>query len=629
MSTRSQPSLALTQPSNVPRSHYTYFIVPFGYELGRIEAAADVPLEYHRDDYSNTPDGHLNEGSFGTYLQILDDQGLLRQEDKHLTCEELHDLAEARRDYLLPETRLTLFSRARWFRLQEQKSGNASGRRAELSGALTPNYPNKPIPFRATVELFLLEWDRARRVEENATGSVKASAQSVAEPIVEAVGFLLFVAVLDDSQSPSLETLLDFNERMRYLKRPYKEARSQLTLWLGNENNLIFERGVDDVDKEECYWELWEKLISHYTLRDEKGSYRLAPTDIRLDDHGSDASNEQRRVSHGKRGGYPDDRAFTYTLACVAGQAGFGRLGDRDDAVEEYGERVWSRLLNVDGSKDLDTCGVLEYQLRWIKGHTYKRWLGLNSLYGYTDFSAALLVKLSAGREVDFRLAYYHYHLMYLDQLLLLLYERVTLYLFSAAISNASHEYFAATHSSDKSTEGEYTNPEEKKALQRFHALREQFMLLTNLYQFPMFTTQYQGQEMYTLARKSLRVEQLYKEVETEVRATDEWLAQRATEEVNARLQKIQFVGLVIVLAGIALSALQASLALFQLAQSSSNQPLIVLFQLGQGASSGQPNLSIELLGWVLVLVSVSSLVAIIYLVIHYRQEFFRKRSRR
>jgi hypothetical protein len=88
-----------------------------------------------------------------------------------------------------------------------------------------------------------------------------------------------------------------------------------------------------------------------------------------------------------------------------------------------------------------------------------------------------------------------------------------------------------------------------------------------------MFTAQYQGQEMYRLARQSLRVDELYSEVATEVRATDELLAQQATEMLNLQLGKIQVVGLVLALTGISVATLAALFALLAVEPAPSGRP--------------------------------------------------------
>jgi len=596
-----QPRLALTKPSNVPRSHYTYFIVPFGYELSLAGQSASTPLEYHRETPSEVRPANPTDKPSGTYLSILDDQEHPPL-GKPLESEDLWDLAGARDAYLLPETRLTLFTRAHWFRLRQQKGGPAV-----LDGELTPAGTTTPITFQAMVDLVLFEFDRAPCVKGGRGPKASQTTDGTIKQAVEAVGYLLLVAVLTDQQladlakenqrradpaladkqpaDRALAALLDFNQRMRYLKRPYKDYRSRVTLSWPNKNpsDPDIAHGADD-----DYWDLWGQLIRNFVLRDGDGEpgYRLQPTDILSTDSATDG---RQGGDQGARGGYPDDRAFTYILACVTGAAGFGRLGDRDDASEEYGERVWSCLLDVDGSSDLH-YGISEYHLRWLKDRTYKRWFHLDTLYGYTDFSAAMLVKVNDKQQLGFPVAYYHYHLVYLDQLLLLLYERVTLYLFSAAISTASHKYFKATHSA-------HSTVNEQEALDSFHALRRQFTLLTNLYQFPMFSTQYQGQEMYALARKSLRVNQLYKEVETEIRATDEWLAARATERraratdlLNERLGRIQVVGAIVAALSVGLSMVGVGLTLFQLGHGVPETLLIVLFQSGAGRSARPPH---------------------------------------
>lgn len=139
-------------------------------------------------------------------------------------------------------------------------------------------------------------------------------------------------------------------------------------------------------------------------------------------------------------------------------------------------------------------------------------------------------------------LTYHHFRQMYLDQFLLLLYERVALFQFSAAISNFSHQYIG--HKEDK-------------AAGKFNKLRKQFMFMTNLYQFPMFTTQQQGLEMYTQARESLSIKELYDEIATEIHETDAYFAQQRDDTRNRQLATLQWVGAVVASIALALTGMQ------------------------------------------------------------------------
>jgi len=82
-------------------------------------------------------------------------------------------------------------------------------------------------------------------------------------------------------------------------------------------------------------------------------------------------------------------------------------------------------------------------------------------------------------------------------------------------------------------------------------------MFMTNLYQFPMFTTQQQGLEMYAVARASLSIKELYDEVSTEIHETDASFAQRRDEQRNRQLATIQRVGAVVAFGALTLTGLQ------------------------------------------------------------------------
>ncbi|MCI5163858.1 MAG: hypothetical protein D3917_17960, partial [Candidatus Electrothrix sp. AX5] len=67
-----------------------------------------------------------------------------------------------------------------------------------------------------------------------------------------------------------------------------------------------------------------------------------------------------------------------------------------------------------------------------------------------------------------------------------------------------------------------------------------------NLYQFPLISNQQQGVEMYKIARESMDIDDLFKEVQEEISSTHEFLEMRA----NRRLGRIA--NIIAVLAAVA-----------------------------------------------------------------------------
>ena len=90
-----------------------------------------------------------------------------------------------------------------------------------------------------------------------------------------------------------------------------------------------------------------------------------------------------------------------------------------------------------------------------------------------------------------------------------------------------------------------------EKFQQEFEALRWDFALFTNLYEFPLFSNQQQGLEMYELAREHMDVEQLFREIQAEIRSSHDYLDMRAGQEqaqMATRLTVVATIGLVIAL---------------------------------------------------------------------------------
>jgi len=505
----------------LPCNHYTYFIVPFGYRIQTIQKDDDAMLEYAHDPDYATHLAHIYPG------------------DAARTCKRPRELQD-RKDYLLPETQLTLFTRARWFQLQSI----GDQKRATLHGKLATR-DNKghsaDVAFTGTAELILFEFPAA---------VVKADVDTN----VGTVGLLLFSVVLDDSpvqrHHPTFADLLLVNEHLRYLTRPYFADRATTTL------SLHYDALPDSpIFTSSMHWHVWQTLIQTFDVRDGSTHYKLclAPPQPATRDPTSKPD-----PIHRLPGGYPDTRAFVYTCAYVDPPEKLDI-----SALQTQWLAQWFRLLDVDSRNGLYPPPST-FELDWLDRHTYKRWQHDGTLYGFTDFCAAMLVVVRPGANV-FAPGHTHFQTMYLDQLLLLLYERVTLHRFSSEISQSTHDLIGRDGA-------------ERHALPRYHALRKEFTLFTNLYQFPMFTTQYQGQEMYQLARSSLNIDGLYYEAGTEIRTTDEWLTQQNAETLNTRLRWIQYGGTVIGLVALVMTGVQAIAAAISISAYNSKTTVGLLF---------------------------------------------------
>jgi len=198
---------ALRRPSSssfAVSDHFTYFILPFGYRAQRSRESGD--RQYLADELCGT-DARLTDGPDGDG-----------------SSQKVRDRWEARQRYLVPEMRYVLFQRARWFRLF-QPSAIGQMEPVTLVGSLIRGESTTPrqLKFLAgSPEVVLFEWNRA----------VSARGEDRLDP--SCVGLRLLPAVLDGTQAPILGDLLDFNQALRYVRRPtFVDARSSLVLTTG------------------------------------------------------------------------------------------------------------------------------------------------------------------------------------------------------------------------------------------------------------------------------------------------------------------------------------------------------------------------------------------------------------
>ncbi len=98
---------------------------------------------------------------------------------------------------------------------------------------------------------------------------------------------------------------------------------------------------------------------------------------------------------------------------------------------------------------------------------------------------------------------------------------------------------------------------DEARFQEAFQKLRWDFALLTNLYRFPLVSSQQQGVEMYAIARKQLDVDELFGEVEQEIRASEEYLSSRDNLRQAKTAAGLQVVATLAVPLGLGLAVAQ------------------------------------------------------------------------
>jgi len=228
---------------------------------------------------------------------------------------------------------------------------------------------------------------------------------------------------------------------------------------------------------------------------------------------------------------YPDNRAFISAFVVSAQAEEIARQWTPSNRSEEISRRLneedgvqkkkgvlpwtdpaslWISFLNADSS-NTDSA---EFQLDLTARRTYRRWAHKDTLYGFSHHSCACMVGENTGEVPVGK----HFGGMYYDQLLVLLYLRCVVYRFSQNLSTLSAEAMQSHPDSGR-------NERNDSFRRKFMEFRRNFDLFSNLYQFPLFSNQQQALEMYEIARRELDVDQLFDEVNLEVKSTEQYFS--------------------------------------------------------------------------------------------------------
>ncbi len=359
-------------------------------------------------------------------------------------------------------------------------------------------------------------------------------------------GFLLVELYFPEAQGgrPNLDDLLEVNELFRYWQSPfpkhagekgYKHLLADVPLKLADSGSPL----IKDSPVAKIYFERWASFLE-LPIKMGQETWRLFPPQW-----GEDAwawvmrhqqlSAETENTNPQSRGWavYADGRAFVWTCALMEKgghqlQKTFGKLGFE----ESWHFGHWIKLLNVDQPKSSthETHNSSRFEQDWAKQRTYLRWAELGTFYGFAYHGGAML-----AAPMDEPPLWRHFGQMYFDQVLLLLYLRVTLFRFSTRLNEISSAAMKPSgHARDN-----------REWLGQFQQLRWAFMHFTNLYQFPLISNQQQGIEMYSLARKVMDVEELYREIKEEIHNANDYL----TAKTTMKLTEVATIVLPIVLA--------------------------------------------------------------------------------
>ena len=494
-------------PKDKPAT-FTRFVLPFAYNLNLSKAKPSSQQLYYEQ-------GHSAGG-----LKYL----------------------EWREKYFTIETCKALFDRATWLILKKEKpEANRSKSSAQVNGEASQQFSIKlsdggmcqMVMSAPQVVLFELPL-------EPASGR-KAKLDREQKKHLLHIGFLIVETHFQEPircHQPTLDDLLRFNEIFRYHKEPFKGHREKFVArMLGR--NAISQLTYGELENSESVYHRWSQLLK-FPFKYGGELYDLVSDDWDI---------------------YADNRLFVW--ACAIVNDGGGALqkvfnedkeanedkskdkeakGDTREANENkweahnYGH--WIKLLNVDlpdEGGEVKTHNARDFEREWAKERTYRRWEEWGTYYGFNYHSGALLAPpLNEPNAVPL---WKHFGQMYFDMILLLLYLRIALFRFSRDLYEISAE--ARINADSKRRE--------KQWRLSFEALRWDFTLFTNLYQFPLISNQQQGVEMYACARKFMDIEELYKEVEKEINTSHEYLAQmeqRKQSEITMSLTVVATLGL-------------------------------------------------------------------------------------
>lgn len=461
---------------------------------------------------------------------------------KHTFRRATPDNLEARRKYFTPATAGVLFDRAEWYALYEGHTiqanvpvtlgvGTCDGTPVAVQGRL----------HRPLIALF---------------EAAPAFANSQKHERMLHTGFL----ILDLSFCGKLllEELLLVNEAFRYWRRPFaghdtqqrnysRDGKPFVSTYASLIQGLPPPFGRDQVDP---YLDRWATLLADIPLfrAAEASAYRIVPSDW-------DTKAKAWTNNGAGDGGWiasTDERAFVWTCAMTEG--GSGALAKPASGTIS-GD--WVRLLNVDTPS---SAQATPFEASWAEKRTYTRWAHYGTLYGFAYHAGAMIAP-----PIDEPPIWRHFREIYFDQVLLLLYIRATTFRLSSELSCINDE----------------ENRDRQKSAEDFRKLRDTFAQFTNLYQFPLLSSQQQGLEMYVMARKAIDVEELYCEVKEQIESTHEYLELVDSAGRDGQIARLTTLGTFFVIMTLAVALLAAppftEIAIPWIAQWIPNHPRLVL----------------------------------------------------
>ena len=436
-----------------------------------------------------------------------------------------------RENYLTKETADVLFKRARWLKLQNNSITNVTSWEWKYPMVFRDEHILDVCMSAPMLVLFECPESMSHPIV-HISPFVSPNAQSVnegrrkhkaGEPDLLRTGFLIVELYFPESRDerPNLNDLLEMNELFRYWQKPYEgnaEDKHLLNKWPVEVIDTS-STNPDNSASPRNYSRWWKSLLAHPIILDDSASDIRPQRSVPLEDM-SEVQGTVKDRAHKKYDlttdltVYADPRTFVWTCAIIKG--GVNRLrkefvGPGLD-IDPFGH--WIRLVNVDKPEKTaqETHKTTAFEREWGHQHTYRRWEERDTYYGFNYHCGAMLGEICPEPPT-----WRYFGSMYFDQVLLLLYLRVTLFRFSTRLGEIS------------ATARDRDNEEEWR--EDFQKLRWDFALFTNLYQFPLISNQQQAIEMYALARKCMDIEELFREIQEEIKSGHDYLIQKQAQE--------------------------------------------------------------------------------------------------
>lgn len=395
-----------------------------------------------------------------------------------------------REKYLTEETANVLFNQAKWFELEE--GGYNHLKTFRIKQGKDDEGKDRTCEVRCRPpRLVLFEWPDENRITEK-------SDNGKTDYDLLQTGMLIVELYFGECRDVFFEDLLWLNELFRYWQKPYQEHDHGPP-----EKYMDFFKDAGFIKFEDHYLTRWTKLLEPLVKLGDK-YISLIP----------DLSDNDWRV-------HADSRAYVWTAAVL--EKGGNSLRDFFNMPGAPACRFghWIKLLNVDQPEEseLSTHGSTQFERTWADKHTYKRWEEYGTFYGYNYHCGAMLAPQKKANGLPLCR---HFREIYLDQALLLLYLRVTLFRFSMKL----HEISVGARKDNGHDKTEEWSD-------RFKKLRWDFSLFTNLYQYPLLSNHQQSLEMYSIARSAMDVDDLFREVQQEIHGCEEHLANRQMDKMT------------------------------------------------------------------------------------------------